>query len=233
MWAWMVAQLSHVGPRTPVLHQAHHDLKSFFYILLMICLLYDNPGQPKPAKVLAKCFDPFFTVTQPSILKTITVQSNFGWTAVMIPHISSYFQPVIPLLEKIRQELIIPIRQEGDKIHANQKFLQDDFIDAIVTTLSELPDSCWLAKEVKKGLVTIPQSGSTSSAASIAPQSPSVWSFPPSYNLLSPMFTLSNDPLPWLPPIHTSSRLSSQSNPKCCHRSQDTDPCLGEEASWH
>ena len=204
----MAAELSHVGPGTPVLHQVHHNLESFFYILLAICLLYDNPGQPKPTKVLAQCFNPFFAVTWPSILKTVTVQSDFRWTALMIPHISPYFQPVVPLLKKIRQELIIPIRQEGEEICANQKFSHNDFIDAIITTLSELPDSCWLVKEAKKGSVTLLQSRSASSATSTAPQFSSTWSFPTSCDPPSPMFMLSNDPLPWLPLIRPSSKLS-------------------------
>ena len=184
-------------------------------------------GQPKPTKVLTQCFDPFFAVTRPSILKTITVQSNFGWTALMIPHILPYFQPVVPLLKKIRQELIVLIRQEGEEICANQKF-SHDFIDAIVTTLSELPDSCWLAKEAKKGSVALPQSRSASSATSTAPQFSSTWSFSTSCDPPSPMFTLSNDPLPWLPLIHASSKLSSQSSSKCRHRSQDMNPHLGK-----
>ncbi|KAI9457678.1 hypothetical protein HD554DRAFT_1765025 [Boletus coccyginus] len=81
----MAAELSHIEPGKPVAHEAHHDLESFFYILLGICLLYDNPGRLKPAKDLAECFDPFFAVTQPSTLKTVTIQSNLGWTALMIP----------------------------------------------------------------------------------------------------------------------------------------------------
>ena len=40
----MAAKLSHIGPRKSVVHEAHHDLELFFYILLTICFLYDNPG---------------------------------------------------------------------------------------------------------------------------------------------------------------------------------------------
>ena len=69
----MAAKLSHIGPRKSVVHEAHHDLELFFYILLTICFLYDNPGELKPAKDLAKCFDPFFTIAQPSTLKTVTI----------------------------------------------------------------------------------------------------------------------------------------------------------------
>ena len=109
MWAWMAAKLSHIGPGKPMVHEAHNNLESFFYILLAICLLYDNPSCLKPTKDLAKCFDPFFAITQPSTLKTVTIQSTFGWTALMIPYISPYFWPLIPLLKKVRKELILPI----------------------------------------------------------------------------------------------------------------------------
>ncbi|KAF8432099.1 hypothetical protein L210DRAFT_3650583 [Boletus edulis BED1] len=108
-WAWMAAELTLVGPGVPV---------------------------PKPAKVLAQCFDPFFAVTQPSIYKTLAIQSDVGWTALMIPHISPYFQPLIALLEDIRRELILPIKLDGKKLQANRSFSHDNFIDAIIMMLS-------------------------------------------------------------------------------------------------
>ena len=157
----------------PVVHQAHHDLESFFYILLAVCLLYDEPGKLKSAKVLCQCFDPFFAVTRPSTLKVITIQSDFGWTALMVPYISSYFQPLVPLLEKIWKELILPIKLQGDgKLQANQDFTHDDFIDAIVMVLAKLPKRSWVPKmpNTTEGAV---QPGSTSSTSSI-PVTPSV-----------------------------------------------------------
>ena len=147
MWAWMATELSHIGPGKLVVHEARHNLESFFYILLAICLLYNNPSHLKPTKVLAKCFNPFFAITQPSTLKTVTVQSNFGWTAVMIPYISPHFQPLIPLLEKVWKELILPIEWHGDKVRVNRDFTHNDFINSIVMMLSKLPDSCWLSRE--------------------------------------------------------------------------------------
>ena len=83
-WAWMAAELSHIGPGKPVVHQGHHDLESFFYILLTICLLYNDPGRLKPPKVLAHCFDPYFAIMHPSTLKVIAIQSNFGWTGLIL-----------------------------------------------------------------------------------------------------------------------------------------------------
>ncbi|KAF8545761.1 hypothetical protein OG21DRAFT_1491948, partial [Imleria badia] len=140
-WAWMAAELSHIGPGTPVVHQSHHDLESFFYILLAICLLYDDPGKLKHHKVLAQCFDPFFAVMRPSTLKVVTVQSDFGWTALMLPHISQYFRPLIPLLEKIWEKLILPIKFQGDELKVNREFTHDDLIDASVVHLKYNPDT--------------------------------------------------------------------------------------------
>ncbi|KAF8130102.1 hypothetical protein EV363DRAFT_1489990, partial [Boletus edulis] len=200
-WAWMAAELALVGPGVPVVHEAHHDLESFFYILLAVCLLYDNPCQPKPAKVLAQCFDPFFAVTQPSIYKTLAIQSDVGWTALMIPHISPYFQPLITLLEDIWRELILPIKLDGKKLQANRNFSHDNFIDAIVTMLSNLPESYWLAKVAKKGQTIVPQSMDTSSAASISSTSSPTWLLPTSVDVVTPSSVLSSGHLTRLPPI--------------------------------
>ena len=40
----MSAQLVMAGPGQPVVHNALHDLESFFYVLLGICILYDGPS---------------------------------------------------------------------------------------------------------------------------------------------------------------------------------------------
>lgn len=143
----MATEFSHVGPGQPVVHRAHHDLESFFYVLLGICLLYDEPGKIKSQKVLEESFDPFFSAAQPNTIKVTTIQSSFGWSGLMLPHISPYFQPVIPLLEAIRKKLILPIRVRGDKVKGNRKFTHDDFIDEIVVVLAKLPNQYWVAKE--------------------------------------------------------------------------------------
>ncbi|KAF8449209.1 hypothetical protein L210DRAFT_3640833 [Boletus edulis BED1] len=170
-WAWMAAELSHVGSGMPVVHRAHHDLELFFYILLAICLLYDEPAKLKPAKVLSQSFDPFFTITKPSTLNVVTIQSDFGWTTHMLPYVSSYFQPLIPLLEKIRKELILPIKMHGGKLQANLDFTHDHFIEDIVMVLAKLPGSSWVPKipNTRKGVV---QGGSVSSTFSL-PVTPS------------------------------------------------------------
>ena len=205
----MAAELSHIGPGKPVVHEAHHDLESFFYILLTICLLYDNPGRLKPTKDLAKCFDPFFTITQPGTLKTVTIQSTFGWTALMILYILPYFRPLIPLLEKVHKELILPIKWRRDKMQANKAFTHNNFIDSIVTTLSMLLDNCWLSREQANpsSAMAVPQGSSTTSCTSPLP----------AHTTSSPScgtFRLSGDSLQWVPPIRIPGT-SSASSSKC------------------
>ena len=200
----MATKLSHVGPSTVVVHQAHHDLESFFYILLAVCLLYNEPGKPKPAKVLFKCFDPFFAVMQPSTLKVVTIQSDFGWTMLMVPYISSYFQPLIPLLEKIRKELVLPIKLQAGNLQANRDFTHDDFIDAIVMVLVKLLANSWVPKMPNTRKGTVQQSSSTSSSSSI-PVTP----------LTAPSTVLPEVPLPWLPMIWMPGASSTSSSKHC------------------
>ncbi|KAF8545847.1 hypothetical protein OG21DRAFT_1491853 [Imleria badia] len=154
-WAWMAAELSHISPGTPVVHQHHHDLESFFYILLAICLLYDEPGRLKPPKVLMHCFDPFFAITHPSTLKLITIQSDFSWTAHILPYISKYFQPLILLLEELRKQLILPIKLQENKVRANCQLTHNDFIDGIIVVLSKLLKNCWDLKYNLKSIQPI------------------------------------------------------------------------------
>lgn len=89
------------GPNQPVIHNELHDLESFFYVFVGISVLYNKPGKPKPDKELQKCFDKLFNTMEPSILKTIAIQSNLTWVPSILGHISPYFQPLILLLNNL------------------------------------------------------------------------------------------------------------------------------------
>ncbi|KAF8546386.1 hypothetical protein OG21DRAFT_1491278 [Imleria badia] len=106
-------------------------------------------------------------MTHPSTLKTITVQSPFGWTALMLPYISQYFQPVIPLLQKIQDQLIMPIQLQGKTVSMNEQFTHDDFIDSIVIVLFRLRKPYWKPKGMTKYTNPIPGGISTSSTNSV------------------------------------------------------------------
>ncbi|KAF8119567.1 hypothetical protein EV363DRAFT_1461647 [Boletus edulis] len=144
MWAWMATEISYTIPRTPVIHQPYHNFKSFFYILVAICLLYDSPRATKPPKKLTEHFDMLFTVSKPSVTKTLTIQSDFGWTALIVPHIFRYFKPIVPLLEQLRTELILPIKLAGGAIKTNSHFTHRTFITMMMNALFQLLDSSWV-----------------------------------------------------------------------------------------
>ena len=160
--------------------------------------------------MLSHCFDPFFAVMQPSTLKVVTIQSNFSWTTLMVPYISPYFRPLIPLLEKIRKELILPIKLQGGVLQANRNFTHDKFIDGVVTVLAELLDKYWVLRESHTGKVLVPpQSSSTSTAGSI-----------PSTGSTTPSTVLPGNPLPRLPLIWIPGT-SSTSSSKCRLENED------------
>ena len=103
----MAAELSRVDPEEPIDHKPTHDLESFFYVLVGVCLLFSEPKSIKSDAQLVACYDPLFTVFKPSVQKTIIIQSDFGWTTHILPNMTAYFEPLIPLLTFIRKEFIL------------------------------------------------------------------------------------------------------------------------------
>jgi hypothetical protein len=155
MWPWMAAELSHIGPGQPVEHKPEHDLESFFYVLLGVCLLFHEPRNPKPDEQLATCFDPYFAIFKPTVQKMLVVQSEFGWTTLILPNISLYFRPIIPLLEFIRHEFILSIKTGSNSgFQSNPEFRHDTFLSAIVRALAKLPPTHWEAWNDSSALVS-------------------------------------------------------------------------------
>jgi len=56
----MVAQLVMAGTGQPVVHDPTHDLESFFYVLVSICILLNEHYKPKCDSDLAQCFNKYF-----------------------------------------------------------------------------------------------------------------------------------------------------------------------------
>ncbi|KAG9309134.1 hypothetical protein JVU11DRAFT_10841 [Chiua virens] len=143
-WSWMSSQLVMAGPGQPVVHDALHDLESFFYVLVGICVLYDSPSKQKREDELADCYDKFFNTYEPSVMKTIFIQSDLTWVPYIVEHISPYFQPLVPLLTRLRTEIILPLASdERGSFYRKTCCDHDTFIKHIVTALSELPPECW------------------------------------------------------------------------------------------
>lgn len=144
----MAAELVVAGAGIPVTHTAQHDLESLFYVLLSICVLYDEPFKPKTEDQLAQCFDMYFNTFEPSLLKTITIQSNIGWTTNILKHISPYFQPLIPLLNVLRERIVVPMANVNDSFSScEEPITSDDMVNHILKALGELPAWCWVARD--------------------------------------------------------------------------------------
>ena len=141
----MAAQLVMAGAGQPVVHDPTHDLESFFYVLVGICVLLDGPYKPKCDNDLAQCFDKYFNTFEPSMLKTITIQSDITWKPFILQHISDYFKPVINLLTHLRNAIIVPLSADNHSdVSRKTPFTHDMFIAAIIQTLSELGPDTWI-----------------------------------------------------------------------------------------
>jgi len=146
MWSWMAAELVLAGAGKPVKHEAHHDLESLFYVLLGISVLYDELYKLKPEGQLAECFDMYFNTSQPSLLKTITIQSQLGWSVAILKHISPYFHPLVRIFDELRQKIIMPMTVVGHSFKSGDPITHDYMIKTLLNALNDLPDSSWDAK---------------------------------------------------------------------------------------
>ncbi|KAI6122511.1 hypothetical protein EDD16DRAFT_766572 [Pisolithus croceorrhizus] len=85
-WSWMSAALIMADPGRPVTREPHHDLESFFYILVSICVLLDEPFKYKSDDELSWSFHECFNIPEPNAFKTVATQSNFGWFSKSFYH---------------------------------------------------------------------------------------------------------------------------------------------------
>ena len=140
----MLAELVMAGPGQPVTHNAPHDLESLFYVLVGICVLLDEPFKFKSDEGLSRCFDKYFNTFEPSVLKSITIQSELTWFPMIVDHISPYFKPLLPLLTRLRQEIVVLMYTNKDGNFCCAKSLTHRIlIDAIMDTLLNLNDDAW------------------------------------------------------------------------------------------
>ncbi|KAF8547632.1 hypothetical protein OG21DRAFT_1490051 [Imleria badia] len=151
IWSWMSAKLVMAGPKQPIVHNSLHDLESFFYILVGLCVLFEQPGKVKSDEALAKCFDRLFNTFEPSVLKTIMIQSNLTWHPSVLNHISPYFHPIIPLLEDLQREIVVPMHMDVEgRFRHEGTFNHATLIQCIIMTLCNLPSDTWVPYELGK-----------------------------------------------------------------------------------
>lgn len=140
----MALELVVAGPGTPVVHRPAHDLESLFYVFVGVCVLFEHPHKMKKGDQ-ASCFDKYFNSFRPSSTKTAVIQSDVGWAYSILPHISPYFRPLIPLLNKLRQRIIVPMRYLDDRlIHKGDEVTHQFMFDAFLDALRKLGDEGWV-----------------------------------------------------------------------------------------
>lgn len=146
----MSAQLVMAVPGQPVIHDAIHDLESLFYVLIGICTLFDGPFKQKSEEELAQCYDKYFNTYEPSVLKTIAIQSDLTWIPFIVDNIHPYFKPIIPLLTALRSEIILPLYTGEDRqFHRRSWCNHDTFIKHIITALAGLSRRDWTDRSLK------------------------------------------------------------------------------------
>ena len=140
----MSAELVMAGPGQLVVHDVSHDLESLFYVLVGICVLLDEPFKFKSNDDLSRCFDKYFNTFEPSVLKSVIIQSDLTWFPMIIDHISTYFKPLLPLLTRLRQDIVSPMYTSEDGRFCRAKPLTHHIlIDAIIDTLLNLDNGAW------------------------------------------------------------------------------------------
>lgn len=140
----MAAELVMAGPDKPVFHKPSHDIESMFYVLLGICVFLDEPHKPKKEPQLESCFDLYFNSFHPSTTKTKIIQSNLGWCDDILSHISPYFKPLVPLLNKLRDNIILPMKlYEGRFCSDEKRVTHELLLDSLLEALYSLQDNAW------------------------------------------------------------------------------------------
>ncbi|WVO12825.1 hypothetical protein L204_100433 [Cryptococcus depauperatus] len=83
-------------------HSFMHDLESFFWVLFWICIHYDGPGKPVSSKYDRWNYKEDFELAG---LKLVTISSEEIFLDATGAHFTPFYQPLIPLMNKIRKEI--------------------------------------------------------------------------------------------------------------------------------
>ncbi|KAG6371473.1 hypothetical protein JVT61DRAFT_9503 [Boletus reticuloceps] len=212
-WPWMSAQLTMAGPGQPVVHDPLHDLESFFYVLVGICIYFDGPSKHKSENDLVECYDKFFDTSESSILKTIAIQSDLTWIPFIVKHIHPFFEPVIPLLTLLRAEIILPLAtNEQGHFYRKTSCNHDIFIKHILTILSELRPEHWDDKP-ESDASRWTSSGITAARPESGPPTPPLLLVPP---------TAPKDHPPGCGIIRSDPGLPHQRSDQCLRRNRES-----------
>ncbi|KAF8415207.1 hypothetical protein L210DRAFT_3657822 [Boletus edulis BED1] len=162
----LVASLVHTGEKSPWMktyetleHEERHDLEAFYMVLVSLCLLYDRPHAQKglneyakdgasllpEADVLPLCAVLWLTGQEELVLSNIRLRyvalcTSVGFTALIIPHLSEYFVPVAPYLERIRAHLFgQSIWSSGPYTHSDTHPSHGAFREILFNAMKTIP----------------------------------------------------------------------------------------------
>ncbi|KAF8125472.1 hypothetical protein EV363DRAFT_1299201 [Boletus edulis] len=162
----LVASLVHTGEKSPWMktyetleHEERHDLEAFYMVLVSLCLLYDRPHAQKglneyakdgasllpEADVLPLCAVLWLTGQEELVLSNIRLRyvalcTSVGFTALIIPHLSEYFVPVAPYLERIRAHLFgQSIWSSGPYTHSDTHPSYGAFREILFNAMKTIP----------------------------------------------------------------------------------------------
>lgn len=142
----------------PVVHDAIHDMESFFWVLLYICITRSGPGGDR-RKELTEDFNAASEPSRTQILelrrmvhcffdggleiiawnkKDLFESSSKEFETHLLVHVHSYFEPLKPLLRQWWELLLLAYKFEGYEYHNIHKFVIE-LLEKALGTLNDLP----------------------------------------------------------------------------------------------
>ncbi|EGO04233.1 hypothetical protein SERLA73DRAFT_67941 [Serpula lacrymans var. lacrymans S7.3] len=111
---FMAVEIQNAQPGEPIQHAAHHDVESFYYIILAMCVLLEQPYQFKDKvfmewEVIRKWLNPEFntkyTHADAAHHKFTTFGKADNLCSFLDGHISTYFKFMTPYFERLRSTI--------------------------------------------------------------------------------------------------------------------------------
>ena len=100
-----------IGALAGKLHSFMHDLESFFWVLLWICIHYNGPNEPP--RVVSRFENWNYMDTDQLAIMKAGIVTKHPFLTTMIEHVTPYFQPLIPWLWQLRMK-VFPNGQEWE-----------------------------------------------------------------------------------------------------------------------
>uniref|UniRef100_A0A8H7TVW9 EKC/KEOPS complex subunit BUD32 n=1 Tax=Bionectria ochroleuca TaxID=29856 RepID=A0A8H7TVW9_BIOOC len=100
-------------------HSFMHDLESFFWVILWLCIHYNGPGQSR----VVPGFDKWNTapLNELATLKLGTVMNVPFFTKVITENFTAYYMPMVPVISKLRKAVFPrgqPWAQEDESLYS-------------------------------------------------------------------------------------------------------------------